>query len=88
MANILEYAEKYATVSTNEMPYNELDGLVLSELAYINWENVVPGLGESSQITLHDAVISLQASLLIGVLKKSRALKTAYAKPTIILKRL
>lgn len=60
MANIIDYAEKYSTVSTKDMPYNELDGLVLSELAYIHWDNVVPGIGEPSQMTLREAIISLQ----------------------------
>lgn len=60
MANIVDYSKRYANVSMKEMPYNEVDGLILSELSYIHWDNIVPGVGEPSQLTLQQAIILLK----------------------------
>lgn len=56
MANINDYVRAYGNKTTSSMEFNEFDGLVLSELSYIKWDDVVPKQGEGGSITLGEAV--------------------------------
>ena len=38
-----------------DFPFNEVDALILSELSYIHFENIVPGIGEEGCITIREA---------------------------------
>jgi len=43
MANILDYLSWRADMPLNVDPFNEVDGLILSELAYLDFDGIVPG---------------------------------------------
>lgn len=43
MANIFEYIQKVEIFSFDELPINEIDGLVFSRLAYLHFEGLIEG---------------------------------------------
>ena len=53
--NFLIYLKWRGDLSIKDFPFNEVDALILSELAYINFENIVPGIGEEGCVRLCDA---------------------------------
>ncbi len=53
--NFLTYLKWRGDLSVKEVPFNEVDALILSELVYIHFENIVPGLGEEGCITIREA---------------------------------
>lgn len=53
--NFLEYLQWRGDLSIKERPFNEVDALILSELVYIHFENIVPTLGEEGCITIREA---------------------------------
>jgi len=56
MANILKYIKKYKNVSFEKEKFNEIDNLIFSELAYLNFDKIVPN--DRNTITLNEAIIS------------------------------
>lgn len=54
-SNLVEYTRR-ADASFAEKPFNEADGLVLSELAYLKWQLLDPALFEDGTMTLRDLV--------------------------------
>lgn len=44
MSNIIDYVHKYGSYTFTERPLNEVDSLVLCQLAYLDFRNYVPGL--------------------------------------------
>ena len=46
-----EYIQVNKNVTFNEMPFNEVDNLLLSELSYINFESFMP-FSEKEKISL------------------------------------
>ena len=46
MKNIIDYLLEYGDRSFNDLPWNEVDGLVLSQFAYFRWDRVIPGFLE------------------------------------------
>ena len=46
MKNIIYYMKKFGNRTLDEMPFNEVDSLILCQLSYLNYENLVPGLDE------------------------------------------
>ncbi len=53
--NFLTYLKWRGDLSVKEVPFNEVDALILSELVYIHFENIVPRLGEEGCITIREA---------------------------------
>lgn len=53
--NFLTYLEWRGDISIKERPFNDVDALILSELVYVRFENVVPGIGEEGSITIREA---------------------------------
>ena len=61
MGNIVDYIIEYGDKGFDEVPFNEVDGLVLSQFVYLKWENVVPKLTEDKDgITLTDMQEKMQ----------------------------
>jgi len=81
MKNIIDYANE-ATDTFENRPFNTVDSLVLSQLAYLNFDGVVPGLGDSSSpLPIHEAVVENSNSLYqyVGGSKSNRRLLLAFA---------
>lgn len=53
--NFLTYLKWRGDLSVRERPFNEIDALILSELAYIRFENIVPEIGEAGSVTVREA---------------------------------
>ncbi|MBQ3104765.1 MAG: DUF2974 domain-containing protein [Lachnospiraceae bacterium] len=51
MASIVEYVKEYGSYGFEEVPFSEVDGLVLSQFAYLNPEGHVGRLSEQKQNT-------------------------------------
>lgn len=48
MRNIVDYLKQYNDVSFEDMPFTEVDGLILSQLSYFRLDKLVPGLLDAS----------------------------------------
>lgn len=57
MANILEYLDWRGDLTFAQSPFNEVDSLILSELAYLDFNDIVPGAEDSKVIPLTDAAM-------------------------------
>lgn len=55
MGNIIQYIKEYGKYSFLEMPLNEVDSLVLSQMVYMNYAPFVPGMQE------RNAPVSIQS---------------------------
>ena len=53
--NFFTYLKWRGDLSIKEHPFNEIDALILSELAYIHFENIVPYVGQDGCITIREA---------------------------------
>lgn len=53
--NFFSYLKWRGDLSIKESPFNEVDALILSELAYIRFEQIVPGVGEEGAISIREA---------------------------------
>lgn len=53
--NFFTYLKWRGDLSIKEHPFNEVDALILSELVYIHFENIVPGVEEEGVITIRQA---------------------------------
>jgi len=53
--NFLTYLKWRGDLSIKDHPFNEIDALILSELVYIHFENIVPGVGEEGCISIREA---------------------------------
>ena len=61
MGNIVDYINEYGDKGFDEVPFNEVDGLVLSQFVYLKWENVIPKLTDDKDgITLTDMQEKMQ----------------------------
>lgn len=54
MADILSYLDWRGDLSFEERPFNDVDNLILSELAYLDMTGIVPGPGEEGMIAVRD----------------------------------
>ena len=55
MANILDYLDWRGDLTLAQAPFNEVDNLILAELAFVDCRGIVPGVGEGKGIPLADA---------------------------------
>ncbi len=53
--NFFTYLKWRGDLTIKEQPFNEVDALILSELVYIHFENIVAGIGEEHLISIRDA---------------------------------
>lgn len=55
MANIMDYIKWRGDLEMFRDPFNDIDGLILSELAYVEFDQIVPSLFEEGNCRLEDA---------------------------------
>lgn len=55
MANMMDYLDWRGDIPFSKDPFNEVDNLVLSEIAYTDFEGIVPAPGHFKSIRLKDA---------------------------------
>ena len=48
MANIMDYLDWRGDLPLTVSPFNEVDGLILAELSFINFEGIVPPMRSSA----------------------------------------
>lgn len=53
--NFLTYLKWRGDLSFKTHPFNEIDALILTELVYIHFDGIVPGVGEEGCITIREA---------------------------------
>lgn len=53
--NFLTYLKWRGDLNLKTHPFNEIDALILSELVYIHFDSIVPGVGDEGQITIRQA---------------------------------
>ena len=53
--NFFTYLKWRGDLSIKDFPFNEVDALILSELVYIHFEGIVPGIEEEGGITIREA---------------------------------
>ena len=53
--NFFTYLKWRGDLSIKEFPFNEVDALILSELVYIHFENIVPEVGTDGCISIREA---------------------------------
>ena len=56
MANISDYLDWRGDITLEKDPFNEVDNLVLAQLAYTDFDGIVPGVGQGMEsITIQEA---------------------------------
>ncbi len=61
--NFLTYLKWRGDLSIKDHPFNEVDALILSELVYIRFENIVPGVEEDGCISIREANAKYEKSV-------------------------
>ena len=62
VANLYDYLSWRGDLSLAQDPFNEVDYLILSWLAYVPWEGIVSAPGEMQALSLSDAAAEFFAS--------------------------
>lgn len=60
--NFLTYLKWRGDLKIKESPFNEVDALILTELCYIHFEGIVPGVGEDKSISIKDVAAKYKKS--------------------------
>lgn len=55
MANLMDYLDWRGDLTFLQAPFNEVDNLILAELAFVDLQGIVPGIGEGEGVALRDA---------------------------------
>ena len=55
MANLLDYLDWRGDLTLKQSPFNEVDNLILAELAFVDFNGIVPGPGEGPAVVLEEA---------------------------------
>ena len=55
MSNIISFLHKYGSIPFSQMPFCDVDNLVLSYLAYAELDGIVPSPNENSSVTVYEA---------------------------------
>lgn len=55
MADIMDYLDWRGDLSFKQAVFNEVDNLILSQLAYVNFDGIVPGIAYDEVVTLEAA---------------------------------
>ncbi len=49
MKNIIDYIHEYGNREFDDLPFNEVDALILSQFSYFRWDNIIPDLLDDSE---------------------------------------
>ena len=55
---IIEYAYENRDKTFSELPFNDIDNVILSEISYISFENVIADEKNMKPMTLHELLLS------------------------------
>ena len=55
MANLLDYLDWRGDLTLAQSPFNEVDNLILAELSFVDFKDIVPAPGEGKSVPLHQA---------------------------------
>ena len=55
MANLLDYLDWRGGLTLEQAPFNEVDNLILAELSFVDFKDIVPGPGEGDSVVLREA---------------------------------
>ena len=55
MANLLDYLDWRGDLTLEQAPFNEVDNLILAELSFVDFRDIVPGPGEGKSVALRGA---------------------------------
>ena len=55
MANLLDYLDWRGDLTLDQSPFNEVDNLILAELSFVDFKDIVPGPGEGDSVVLREA---------------------------------
>lgn len=61
MSNILDYIDWRGDLTTRQAPFNEVDNLILTQIAFMDLADIAYGENVRSSVSLHDAVESFFA---------------------------
>ena len=73
--NIIDYLKKYKNTTFEEMPFNEIDSLILSELSYMNLHMYAPSLEDNKFIKLQTMRIYNEENFSYGSVDAKKNLK-------------
>lgn len=54
MANVTEYVKYYRNISFDELPFNEVDALILADLSYLNFDNCIKEMPKTIEQIAND----------------------------------
>ena len=55
MANLMDYLDWRGDLTLDQAPFNEVDNLILAELSFVDFQGIVPGVGEGEGVPLAEA---------------------------------
>ena len=55
MANLLDYLDWRGDLPLDQAPFNEVDNLILAELSFVDFKDIVPGPDEGESVVLREA---------------------------------
>ncbi len=55
MANLLDYLDWRGDLTLEQSPFNEVDNLILAELSFVDFKDIVPAPGEGDSVILREA---------------------------------
>ena len=55
MADIMDYLDWRGDLTLQQSPFNEVDHLILAQLAYVNFDGIIPGMQSNEAVTLEAA---------------------------------
>lgn len=55
MANLLDYLDWRGDLTLEQSPFNEVDNLILAELSFVDFNDIVPAPGQGGSVVLRDA---------------------------------
>ena len=53
MANLLDYLDWRGDLTLDKSPFNEVDNLILAELSFVDFKDIVPAPGEGELSLIH-----------------------------------
>ena len=77
--NIYDYIKWRGDIPMSQSPFNELDSLILTQLPYINWENIITG----KPVTLGDAFNMLNSDDFVREIERERYVLAGQASQSI-----
>ena len=66
MANLMDYLDWRGDLTLAQSPFNEVDNLILAELSFVDFQGIVPGVGEGESVPLAKAAESFLARFPAG----------------------